>query len=74
MTGVDPEKMREACELIRQFSHPDVHDLVDAVETLLLRQEAMLLLHERMQKLTLDIMDGPMGEVIPLHPGHSVRV
>lgn len=74
-TSVAPDKIREACELIRQHAHPAVHELLGALESCLLRDEALLLMNERTQGLLFDMVDnGPLGELIPLHPGHSVKV
>lgn len=72
--SVAPDKTREACELIRQHANPAVHELLGVLESRLLRDEALLLMHERTQELLFDMLDnGPLGELIPLHPGHSVK-
>lgn len=71
MSAVDPAKIRESFALIKSFVPEPLDELVDALEARLLRDEAMLLMHERVDEQCLRILDG--GELIEF-PGHSVKV
>lgn len=57
---VSPDKIREAFELLRQTSDPAVHELLGVLEHRLLRDEAMLLMQER--------VDGAVEHLVAADP------
>ena len=66
MTVVPPDKIRESFELIRHLSHPSVHELVDELERRMLRDQAMLLLHDRADAAVDHIFGGdPWSRKVP---------
>ena len=53
MSALDESVVREAFQLVRDHSHPDVHDLTRKLEERLLLSEAVVRLHERLRKAEL---------------------
>lgn len=47
MSVIPADRIRESFELIRQHSHPLVHELVNTLEQRMLRDEALLAMQER---------------------------
>ncbi len=72
MTPLDPDKVRESFALIRAHTPEMLHELVEALEARLLRDEAFLEMQARIDCITEQILSGGC-EIIPF-PGHSVKV
>jgi hypothetical protein len=70
-----PDQIRRTFALLRETCDPLGHDLLAELEHACLVDNALLKTNEWVAQVQADlILGGPLADVVPLHPGHSVKV